>query len=310
MTKEAVLAFITENPYTGSANQIIHLSIGIHQASLELDRNSFRELKEESGIGDKIFSKLKVIGKTMSDLNKEQIDEASRFLPDSYSTIHVLSSLTAKELITGIKKKSFDRNISIRTAKEYVKQIKFPRLAGKIIENKLKDNVFLISMPSDRKLTEEQTKSFKLSLELICSQYGAALEETNSGTTTSLKQKDRAEREVFWRGVLEKEISIEWFEQTNDDIKKQFNIKSIEELRTGPLRSFTGFLMCAGGGREVFWDKFARGYIAKLNLEQEVTGNRTQRYNIKRRLDEVLEKRTELAVWNNAMLKSSGFLLR
>lgn len=40
-----------------------------------------------------------------------------------------------------------------------------------------------------------------------------------------------------------------------------------------------------------------------------MTGNRTQRHNIKRRLDEVLEK-TELAIWNNAMLKSSGFLLR
>jgi hypothetical protein len=246
----------------------------------------------------------------MNDLDADQIKEACRFLPDSYSTIHVLAGLTSKELLTGIQKRSFDRKVSIRAAKDYVKQVKFPKFAGNIAENKLNLDLYKISIPSNCELTDEQQANLKRSLELICSQYQAVVKELGEETTTSLKQKDRAEREVFWREIIQKEITLEWFEQADDEIKKQFNIKSVDELRNGPLRSFTGFLMRAGGGREVFWDQFAKGYVAKLNLEQEMTGNRTQRHNVKRRLEEVLEKRPELAIWNNSMLKSSGFLLR
>ena len=47
-------------------------------------------------------------------------------------------------------------------------------------------------------------------------------------------------------------------------------------------------------------------------MEQEKTEDRTQRFNYKKRLEEVFgdprKGGTELAVWNNRMLKGSGFI--
>ena len=56
------------------------------------------------------------------------------------------------------------------------------------------------------------------------------------------------------------------------------------------------------------WEKHGKGYIAKLHLEKEKTEDRSQRHNLKRRIDEVLTDRKELAIWRNIMVKENGFV--
>ena len=90
--------------------------------------------------------------------------------------------------------------------------------------------------------------------------------------------------------------------------QKQFNIKTVDELRDTPLRQFTGFLINADLGREKFWKIHGQAYVAKVQFLMNTTEDNAQRYNHKRRLEDVMGKRTELAVWNNVILKNSGFI--
>ena len=82
----------------------------------------------------------------------------------------------------------------------------------------------------------------------------------------------------------------------------------MDELRDTPLRQFTGLLINADGGREKFWEKHGQAYVAKVQFLMESTEDRAQKYNLKRRLEEVLGDRRELAVWNNVILKNSGLI--
>ena len=108
--------------------------------------------------------------------------------------------------------------------------------------------------------------------------------------------------------MLEEELTQKWFVELPDEVKKQFNLKTIDEVRDTPLRSFTGFLIRADGGRENFWQTHGQAYVSKVQFLMESTEDRAQRFNLKRRLEEVLGDRKELAIWNNTILKRSGLL--
>ena len=90
--------------------------------------------------------------------------------------------------------------------------------------------------------------------------------------------------------------------------KKQFNLKKVQELHSAPLRTFTGFIMNADGGREIFWSKHGQAYVAKLQILSEWDEDAAQRFNYRRRLEQVFERHTELAIWSNVMLKHGGFV--
>ena len=79
-----------------------------------------------------------------------------------------------------------------------------------------------------------------------------SVRQVGDTSTKSLKKMDKAQKEVFWKSVLEKELPLQWFQKTPEELKKQFNIKTHEELLNTPLRSFTGFLVNAEGGEESF----------------------------------------------------------
>ena len=100
--------------------------------------------------------------------------------------------------------------------------------------------------------------------------------------------------------------------QSSAEVKKQFNLKVVEEIWDAPLRTFTGFLVRTGGGREQFYEDHGKAYVAKLHYLQENSEDRTARFNFKRRIEEVLsqEKGNELAKWRNLVLKNSGLLQR
>ena len=67
--------------------------------------------------------------------------------------------------------------------------------------------------------------------------------------------------------------------------------------------------------REAYWQNFGKAYVAKLHYEYETTDSRSNKYNLKRRIEEVLEDESgtypqakELAIWRNIQLKNSGLL--
>ena len=51
---------------------------------------------------------------------------------------------------------------------------------------------------------------------------------------TPLRSRTKQSGKVFWRGVLEKELTLRWFQKAPDDLKKQFNLRTHEELMDTP----------------------------------------------------------------------------
>ena len=126
-----------------------------------------------------------------------------------------------------------------------------------------------------------------------------------------LQNKQRAEQEGFWRTALEEHLTRDWFKDTPTEVRKQFNLKTIEELWRTPLRQFTGFIVRSEGGRQPFWEKWGRAWVCKIHLEQLKTDDKTQRYNYTRRMQEIFDDETkggrDLLLWRNKMLMGAGF---
>jgi len=303
---------LAANPHTGSVEQVVTLSLGIADASETLDRSAFGILRDESGINSKVFSKLKVIGETLNAVDNKKRGDVIKGLPASYSTIHTLCALKPEELVTAVKSGAVNRKTSVRAAEKYVKQVRFPYLAATGDEigtqGSKEEELFGIHCPESVVLKQDSLQGLEDELKRVCQAYGMVLRKAGSTKTTSLKKEDRALKELVWRRMLEQELPLQWFQKVPDDLKKQFNLKTHEELLNTPMRSFTGFLVNAEGGRDAFWDSHGKAYIAKLHLEQEKTEDKAQRFNLKRRLDDVLtnSRHRDLLLWRNQIAKESG----
>ncbi len=101
--KEA-LKIAENNPYKGTAKQIAKLSISIAQSAQIFDHSVFALYKEKINISPKIFSKLKVIGETLLEVKEQERDLLINRFPDSYTTIHILCSISTKDLVTSAEK--------------------------------------------------------------------------------------------------------------------------------------------------------------------------------------------------------------
>ena len=303
--------FVAENPYDGTTEQIVAVSIGLAETASRLDRSTFALFKEETGINDKVLSKLKVIGETLLKVDEKKRRDVVKRLPASYSTIYQLCRLKPEELVTAAKSGVVTPSLSIRAADKYVKQVRFPRqfLTGdKGRWGAKEEHLYQVLRPEETDIGGEALLEFEKALRRLCGDFGLTMRQAGETSQDTLKKQDKAEREVFWRGVLEKELTLRWFQKAPDDLKKQFNLRTHEELLDTPLRSFTGFVMKASGGREAFWDKHGQAYIAKVHLQQEKTDDNAQRYNLKRRLEQVFEERPQLAMWRNILVKENGFI--
>lgn len=300
-----------ENPHTGTKEQVVTLSLGLAEAAELLDKSTYALFKEEVGINEKLFSKLKVIGATLRKIDEKKRQDVIKSLPASYSTIHSLCALKPDELVTAAKSGAITPSISNRDATTYVKQVRFPRafLQGdKGRWGTKEEPLYSVVRPEDKNFGGSAQVAFEAELRRLCAEYGLLTRKVGETSKDTLKRQDRAEREVFWSGVLEKELTRNWFDSTPDELRKQFNLRTRDEVVETPLRSFTGFLMkAAGGRREDFWEKHGQAYVAKVHLLMEKTDDNAQRYNFKRRLEEVLADRRELAIWRNILVKANGF---
>jgi len=324
--------FVAENPHTGTAEQIVALSMGIAAAGERLspatlsmgiaaagERLSPATLsiyRDASRLGKKVFSKLKVIGEHLGQLDDKTRRETTKGLPASYSTIHLLCALKPDELAEAVKAKQVTPKTSVRAAESYVKQIRFPRqsLGGADVEKGRwsikEETLYRVCRPEDTPLSEDLQRQLEEDLRKVCSRYGMDIRKATNESTTALREADRKEKAAFWREVLEEQLPQKWFQETDKEVRKTFNVKVVEEVWDAPLRTFTGFLIKTGKGRQHFYEDHGQAYVSKLHYLQETSESKATRYNLKRRIEEVLahKESTKLAIWRNVLLKNSGFI--
>ena len=309
---EVIKQFIEENPYKGTAKQIANLSISIAESASKFDPSVFALYKEQTGISPKIFSKLKVIGETLLKVDKKQRKDLINQLPASYTTIHILCSLKTKDLLTAAKKKVVTPTITAKEASAFAQQIRFPNRTA-IDGEKGKwgykqEHLFNIVRPDDVQMSGEVLNIFKNELRKVCLEYGAHLQVANPLGTTPLRKQERNDKSMFWKSILKKKLDQKWFNKIPESIKDEFNINTLKDLHEAPIRSFTGFIIKASGGKETYWEKHSQAYIAKLQILSEITEEARQRYNYRKRLENILREHKELEIWNNLILKEAGFI--
>ena len=308
---ETLLQFVEDHPYTGNAEQIITLSQGISETSKRLPPSALAVFRDKTGINAKVFSKLKVIGEKISLFNEKERRDIVKRLPSSYGTIHALCALKPEELLMAAKSGLITPSLSIRAANAYVKQARFPQLttteeAKERIEGKA-EQIFSIMRTVSTALSGEELVAVEKELRAICREYGLDLRNADCASLLTLKKQARAKAEQVWRGVLEQRLTEQWFEKTPEKLRKQFKLTSVTDLINAPLRSFTGFLQRGDGGKANFWKQHGENYVAKVQLEKEKTEDSAQRYNLKRRLEEVLKEQQELSIWTKNIIKTQGF---
>jgi len=322
VTPDELLALVEENPYTGNASQVVTLCLGIHQASEDLDKKTLRASRDQMPITDKIFSKLKVVGSVLSQLTQTQQKTLLKSLPDSYGTIHVLCGLSPQELLTASKSKDISRSTSIRDARDFVKRVRFPVQQdpdqrhlpkAKVHYDKTWRTLLTLNEDPSRPLTQDDLFLLLGRIQEVVRDYGVEVRHPEKQETIrDLQSKQRAEQEAFWRTALEDQLPRSWFTTTPEEVRKQFNLKTIEELWTTPLRQFTGFIVRSEGGRQPFWEKWGRAWVCKIQLEQLKTEDKSQRYSHSKRMQEIFDDETKggsaLAVWRNKMLRDGGFI--
>ena len=309
---DAAIDVVKNNPHTGTTKNIVTLSVDISKSKKSMDKSIFNLYKEKSQINDKIFSKLKVIGDKLSNLNNENFKEVVEQLPPSYQTIHALCSLRSEEIFTAVKTKCVTKTITYREAVNYVKQVKYPHLLAKDGDkargSTKQEHLWSIYRTDDVCLEGAKLQDAEEAFRRICKDYGLVLRKAKETKISVIRNEERRERSAYWRRILEGEITQKWFADQDDKLKKKFNIKNADELRDTPLRQFTGFLINAIGGREYFWNQFGKAYVAKVYFLLETAEDAASRYNYRKRIEEVLGNNRELAIWRNIILKQSGFI--
>ena len=142
-----------------------------------------------------------------------------------------------------------------------------------------------------------------------CKGYDVDARRVRKTSISELRKAGQGQTErVFCENALEG-TDLGWFDRTDQTSANGFSLGKSKKVYNTTLRQFTGFLVRTEG-RKFVWDKFGRAYICKIHMGQEKTDNKTTRYNLKRRLEEVLsdERAVELNKWNIRMVRGSGFM--
>ncbi len=302
-----------DNPIDGTTEQVTTLSISIAKSSNTMDKSVFNLYKEKVGISPKVFSKLKVIGDTLLAVSDAERKGMMDYLPSAYNSLYLIcSKLSPDEIRTAIKSKCITKTISYRQTDKYVKQIRYPYKfstdGDKGRWSIKQEHLFSIFRRDMVVLEGEALERCEDALRKICRDYQLDLRRPKEDSIASIRVEERATKAAFWRRRLEDLITEKWFAEQPMELKKQFNVKKVEEVIDSPLRTFTGFLVRCGCGKAKFFDIWGKAYIAKIHLLEETTEDNANRYNYRRRLEEKLGSRTDLAVWNNLVLRDAGFI--
>ena len=308
LTLDTALDLVGKHPYSGSVEDIVTLSSTISQSKKQFNKSVYKIFTEKSNIDPKIYSNLKKIGDRMDTLPIDVKQEVCRSFPPHYRTIYNLCSLKPEEIKTAVKKKTITKDMSYRESDYLVKQIRFP---SKLVTENDKgrwsikqEHLYSIFRSNDVYLGGERTYSFEEDLRRLCKTYGLSFRKPNQSISVStIRHQERRERSLYWRQVLEKELSPVWFMEKDEKWKKLFNVKNIDELIDAPLRIFTGFIMRSDCGKKSFYTEYGKSYLAKVSMLMEITDNNANRYNYKKRINEKLDDKLELRIWFNEVSK-------
>lgn len=284
-TLDRFLELLNAGSYqSDSVEEILQTCALIRAAKDTLSDDLFKDLRDQSGINPKVWSKLLQIGVD------DRLDALQDKLPPKYSTIHQIHCLTDEAL---------------KAAQE--EEILYPALSQGVLNRWLKDyrirgtdqelpedftQVVQVLGPSE--MPEDTLDRFKGDLEKLVSVYGLKTQYEGGDTMTSLRQQRSQDKSQELVAILLKDLKSTW-DGSDAEVRTQFQLESLEDLVQSAIGTFTGFLNKVRGGRVGFWTFHGHDYLHKIALEYLKTDSRGQRFNYRRRMKEVAERHEQFA---------------
>lgn len=250
----------------------------IAAANAAWDKQTVRTFLEQQKLNPQVWDKLLGIAKSK---NLDQVPE--EHLPASYTALYALVVMKEEELAAALKEDVVRARASSRSILEWTKAY---RLRGTGVEQEIPLTLVLRD-----DLTKEQQQDLLNALQVVAGQFGADLLEGKGGLKqATIKAEARKARAQEIEEELLRLIGPDVM-NAPEDLKSKFGVSSALDLIEGRREPFTGFFqLLLGKVPGAFWRTYGRAYCLKIARDYNLTSSRTERYQLKDRLQKATEK--------------------
>ena len=284
-TLDRFLKLLNSGSYqSDSVREILQTCALIRAAKDTLSDDLFKDLRDQSGINPKVWSKLLQIGVD------DRLDALQDKLPPKYSTIHQIHCLTDKELKAAQDEEILYPALSQGVLNRWLKDYRVKGTDQELPE----DFTPLVKVLGPADMSEDTLDRFKGDLGKLVCVYGLKTQYEGGDTMTSLRQQRSQDKSQGLVAILMKDLKSTW-DGSDAEVRTLFELESLEDLVQSAMGTFTGFLNKVRGGRDGLWTFHGHDYLHKIALEYLKTDSRGQRFNYRRRMKEVAERHEQFA---------------
>jgi hypothetical protein len=257
------------------ASEVLALSRLIAAADASWERGTIQDFQKEQGLNPQVWGKLVAIARSDA---LESIPKGMR--PASYTALYALVVMTADELAAALGEGVLRGDASSRSILEWTKAY---RLRGTGIGQEVPLTLLL-----NEDFSPQQREQLLCALQETAAAFDAEVLEGKGGVRqVDLKAEQRKQRaqeiETKLVGLLEPAI-----QRASEDLKRTFDVWTAKDLASGKRDVFTGFLQVLGNRvQDEFWRNYGRAYCIKIARDFNMTEKRAERYQLKKRLEEI-----------------------
>ena len=272
----------SKDRFGGNGAEVLVTAGLVAAANASWEKGTISTFQDNQKLHPKVWDKLVAIHKD------QKLPGIKDLLPASYTALYALVVMSDEELRAALQDGLLNRSkekgpISSRSILDWTKAY---RLKGSGIEQEMP-----LTLVLKEDLTAEQQQDLLCALKEVALQYGAEVREGKGG----LKQ---AEVKAEARKAVADQIDEELMRllgpvvlSAPEDLKSKFEVRSAADLIDGRRDAFTGFLQVLEGKvQEVFWRKYGRTYCLKIARDFNLTDSRTDRFQLKKRLNDARSK--------------------
>ena len=261
----------------GAAEVLVTAAL-IAAANSDWNKDTIHTFQQEQSLHPKVWDKL------VSIHRDQRLVPIKDLLPASYTALYALVVMSDEELRAALATKDLvSTKASSRALLDWTKAYRLRRTG---IEQERSLTLVLRD-----ELTPEQQQDLLDALQATAGCFGAEIRAGKGG----VKQ---AEVKAEVRKTLAEDIDAQLMRllgpvvlNAPNDLKEKFEIHSAGDLIASRRQIFTGFLQVLEGRVQgIFWRKYGRAYCLKIAYDFNLTDSRIERYQLRKRLDEAVEK--------------------
>lgn len=273
----------SKDRFGSTAAEVLDTAALIAAADQHWDQRAISAFQHDQDIHPKVWGKLVALAKS-KNLGKVPPKD----LPVSYTALYALVVMKEEELAAALAEGLLQRRagqgpISSRAILDWTKAY---RLRGTGVELEIP---LMLVLRED--LTQEQQDDLLRALQDVAGHFGAEVLQGKHGLKQAAIKAEAGKARA--QEIEEELLRLIATDVLNAplDLQIQFGIKNALDLIEAPRSTFTGFFQNLAGKVEgAFWKTYGYAYALKIAREFNLSDSRTERYQLKDRLNKAVER--------------------